>query len=179
MGSRAWLERQKLERFYRYWEELYAVVPEARAKAVEAMGEAVLKELGVQIQAADLESGAKGTVKSWQELRLGDKGGYAAVSPRGQTAAPKAGEKQHTWRGEAVTQRQVTKWLEKGHGARKPGAGSQRMFNRLGRGGIVRRSERTYVKGRQFYSWTRLNAVSIAVKAADRALSAIADEVDY
>lgn len=36
-----------------------------------------------------------------------------------------------------------------------------------------------YVKGRQFYSWTKAKALELALKAADRVLSRIADEVDY
>lgn len=175
----ATIDRQRLEQFNRYWEALYKVVPEARKKAVEAMGTAVLRELDLQIQAADLEGDAKGTVTSWQELRVGSKGGYAAVTPQKDTAPPKGKEKQHTWNGKAVTKKQVTGWLERGHGARRPGAGSDRMWNRTGRSGVNQATGRRYVKGRQFYSWTRSKATDIALRAADGVLSEIADEVDY
>ena len=69
----------------------------------------------------------------------------------------RAGQKQHTWRGDPVTQKQVTRWLERGHGTPQGG----------------------YVKGRQFYSFTRMKAWEHARKAADRVLSLIADEVDF
>lgn len=178
MSSCAQLNREWLERFSQFWDSLFEVVPEARAEAVKAMGEAAKQELDAQIGAADLETDAKGTVRSWQELRLGSRGGYAALSPRSGTAAPRSG-KQHTWKGAAVTQRQVTKWLERGHGTRKPRAGSATAWNQAGTAGIRRRSAVSYVKGRQFYSYTRGKALDLALKAADRALSRIADEVDY
>lgn len=152
-----------MDRFARYWEKLYLAFPDARRQAAEAMGEAVKKDLNAQIQAADLENGAKGTVRSWQQMRLGSKGGYAAVSPTKGTVMSKDPRKggwkmrQHTYRGKAVSARQVTKWLERGHGTPQGG----------------------YVKGRQFYSFTRMKAWEHARKAADRVLSLIADEVDF
>ena len=60
MSGKARLERMEMEQFARYWAELLQAVPEARRKAVEAMGDAVRRELNIQIQTADLESGAKG-----------------------------------------------------------------------------------------------------------------------
>ena len=146
-----------MDRFARYWEKLYQAFPDARRQAAQAMGEAVQKDLNAQIQAADLENGAKSTVRSWQDVRIGSRGGYAAVSPAGGVAKPRAGQKQHTWRGDPVTQKQVTRWLERGHGTPQGG----------------------YVKDRQFYSFTRMKAWEHARKAADRVLSLIADEVDF
>ena len=79
------LEREQVRRFVQYWDRLLQVVPEARKEAVEAAGEAVKRSLNTQIQSANLSSGeAKGRVKSWQELRLGSGGGWAAC-PRGWT----------------------------------------------------------------------------------------------
>ena len=146
-----------MDRFARYWEKLYLAFPDARRQAAQAMGEAVQKDLKAQIQAADLKNGAKGTVRSWQQMRLGSKGSYAAVSPAKEVARPRPGQKRHTWRGDPVTQKQVTRWLERGHGTPQGG----------------------YVKGRQFYSFTRMKAWEHARKAADRVLSLIADEVDF
>lgn len=166
-----------MDAFARKWEDLLRAFPEARRKAVETMGEAARRQLNEQIQAAQLKDGAKGTVRSWQELRLGSGGGYAALSPRKGVARPAPGERQHTWHGSPVTQRQVTRWLEKGHGVRKPTAGSGKAWNQAGRGGrIKQRSARTYVAGRQFYSWTEEKALELARKAADQALSLITDE---
>lgn len=159
------LEREQVRRFVQYWDRLLQVVPEARKEAVEAAGEAVKRSLNTQIQSANLSSGeAKGRVKSWQELRLGSGGGWATVSPMkgtvyswDQRANFGARARQHTWRGRAVTARQVTGWLERGHGIRPSG----------------------YVAGRQFYAYTKDDAQQIALKAADKVLSRIADEVDF
>ena len=110
---------------------------------------------------------------------MGSKGGYAALSPGKGTAQPRVEETQHTWKGKPVSKKQVTRWLERGHGTRRPAAGSSRSWNQAGRAGVARASAAGYVKGRQFYSWTKMKALDLALKAADRVLSRIADEVDY
>ena len=176
---KAALERQDMERFARYWEKLFETVPAARHRGVEAMGAAVQKDLNAQIQAADLGTDAKGTVCAWQEIRIGSRGGYAAVSPGRGIATPRAG-KQHTYLGSPVTQKQVTRWLERGHGT--PSTGPKR-WNYVVRTKkwhrIAKRQGEGYVKGRLFYSWTKRKAWETARKAADAVLSRIADEVDY
>jgi len=115
------MDRARLEQFNRFWEELLQAVPDARRQAVEEAGAAVQRELNTQIGAAELADGAKGTVRTWQELRVGSKGGYAALSPGKGTAQPRVGETQHTWKGKPVSKKQVTRWLERGHGTRRPG----------------------------------------------------------
>lgn len=174
MAGRSRIDRQRLDQFNRYWEKVYQKVPEARAQAVKAMGEAVLQELGHQIQASDLQSGAKGSVRDWQEIRLGSKGGYAALSPR---KGIKKGKQ--TWKGKAVTMKQVTGWLERGHGARKPAPGNLRRWSRYTRSGLNIRTGTRFIRGRQFYSRTRLKATDIAVRAADKVLSKLYDDVEW
>lgn len=166
MSGLSRMDRERFDRFNRYWIRLYQVVPEARAEAVAAMGEEVQKDLEGNIQSADLGAEAKEHVRSWQSRVLGSKGGYAAVKPAKGTVMSwyqmrSGGTKvrQNTYRGKAVTAKQVTRWLERGHGVR-------------GSGG-------SYVAGRQFYSDTKQNAVEHALKAADKVLCRIADEVDY
>lgn len=159
------MEREQARRFVRYWDRRLEIVPETRRGAVRAAGETVKQALDGQIQRADLSGiETKGRVKSWQELRLGSGGGWAAVSARKETvyyrdkrASFGARVRQHTWHGGPVTARQVTGWLERGHGT--------------GTGG--------YVAGRQFYACTRDDAQRIALKAADRVLCRIADEVEF
>ena len=90
MSSTARMDRARLEQFNRFWEELLQAVPDARRQAVEEAGAAVQRELNAQIGAAELADGAKGTVRTWQELRVGSKGGYAALSPGKGTAQPRA-----------------------------------------------------------------------------------------
>ena len=170
------MERKAWAEFHQYWDRLFKVFPEYRRTAVEAMGEAARKNVRAQIQAADLESDAKGHVDSWQELAIGSKGGYAAVRPKSKT--PYSGERPKTWKGVPVTVGQVTVWLERGHGT----AGIK-TFHTAGRGGTLRtvsvRAGEGYVKGRQFYSRARSQALPLALKAADECLSKIEDELEY
>lgn len=175
MAGRSRMELKQLEQFEKKWEKLYQAFPEARAKAVEAMGEAAFQELGRQISASDLQSGAKPHVRSWQEVRRGSKGGYAALSPR-KGDKPMSGGRRQTWKGRNVTMLQGTRWLERGHGVRKPAPGSMRRWNRYTRAGLNVRTGTRFIKGRQFYSRTRSRATDIALDAADALLSRIAEE---
>lgn len=180
---KATLERQEMDAFARYWKDMLKTFPEARRKAVEAMGETVQRDLNAQIQAADLESGAKGTVRSWQTSRLGSKGGYAAVSPAKGTVMsrdPRNGGwkmRQHTYKGKQVTAKQVTRWLERGHGT--PSTGREKWSDSKTLHKIQDRQGKGYVRGRQFYSFTRSKAWEHARDAAEKLLSSIADEVDF
>lgn len=159
------LDRERLRVFFKHWDNLFQVVPEARREAVEAAGKEIQRSLESQIQCANLDgAGAKSRVKSWQGLRLGSGGGWAAVSPKRETVESwekrktYAGRfKQHTRKGEPVTARQVTTWLERGHGT--PWGG--------------------YVAARQFYAYTKDDVLEIGLKAAARVLEKIGDEVDY
>ena len=178
MSRRATLDRRAVEKFCSYWEDLMKEFPETRAKAVEAMGQAVRRELDAQIGKADLEEDAKGTVRSWQELRLGSGGGYAALSAK---KGNPSGGKPKTWRGKAVSIKQITKWLERGHGVREPDtkgdyAWSEDRKARQRRAGYNPATDRMFVKGRMFYSWTRLNAQEHALAAANEALEIFAEE---
>ncbi|MFQ7450552.1 MAG: hypothetical protein ACLRNQ_02885 [Flavonifractor plautii] len=173
------MDRARLEQFNRFWEELLQAVPDARRQAVEEVGAAVQRELNAQIGAAELADGAKGTVRTWQESRVGSKGGYAALSPGKGTAQPRAGEAQRHLEGKARVQKAGHPVAGAGHGTRRLAAGSDRSWNQAGRAGVTRASAAGYVKGRQFYSWTKAKALELALKAADRVLSRIADEVDY
>jgi len=181
------MKREQLRRFVSYWDKLLQAVPEARKEAVEAAGEAVRRSLDAQIQSADLSGGeAKGRVKSWQELRLGSGGGYAALSPRKGTVYSfdrRAGfggrYRQHTWSGRPVTARQVTTWLERGHGTGTTGQLESVWTKRKGQHRHRARWGSGYVAGRQFYAGARDDAQDLALKAADRVLCRILDEVDF
>ncbi len=181
MSRQATLDRQAVQKFNSRFGRLMEVFPEARATAVKAMGQAVQQELNAQIGKADLETDAKGTVSSWQELRLGSKGGYAALSAI--KASPyHAGKKPKSWKGTPVTVKQVTKWLERGHGVRKPDttkdyAWSQRRKNRIWRSGVNKYTGLRYVKGRMFYSWTKLKAKDHALNAATEAMKNLTKEI--
>ncbi len=113
------------------WEELLQAVPDARRQAVEEAGAAVQRELNAQIGAAELADGAKGTVRTWQELRVGSKGGYAALSP--EKGRPSPG-----WRKRSIPGRESPcpkaghPLAGAGHGTRRPAAGSSRSWNQAG-----------------------------------------------
>lgn len=178
MGGTARVDHKKLEQFNHYWDRMLDQFPEYRREAVEAAGQAVRRELSGQIQAAALGAGAKGTVDAWQALRLGSRGGYAAVTPSGGAAQTGDG-RARTWRDKRVTKRQVTKWLEKGHGVRKPAPGSSARWARVGRSGINMATGTRYVKARQFYSFTKEKAFDLGLAAADKCLSRLEDEIEY
>ena len=105
-------------------------------------------------------------MERWQQLRMGSGGGYIAVSPVSDEAV------QVTRGGKNTTSKDVTRYLERGHGIRPPSGRAGRYVPRV-------RSGRTYVPGRMFYSWAAANAEKLALKAADRAMGRIADEIDY
>lgn len=174
MGGAARMDRKKVEAFSRYWERMLTKFPEYRKDAVAAMGDAIRKDVAEEIGRAGLAPGAKGTVNSWQALRLGSGGGYAAVSPVNASVLGPKGEPK-TWKGKAATSKQVTKWLERGHGTRRSltltAVGKKR--------GVKVRAGKGYVKGRQFYSRAKSKALDHALKAADLCLSKIEDELEY
>ena len=185
MRRKSSVERREMDAFARYWDSLYEAVPEARRKAAETMGESVKRDLDAQIGKADLESDAKGTVRSWQQIRIGSLGGYAAVSPKAYKWSHQHGKgKPKFWKQMRVSTRMVTKWLERGHGVgHRPSTNSK--GSRLARGlreGKSMWNDKTgvnFVYGRMFYSWAKMKAWDHAKDAADKVLGKIADEVDY
>ena len=58
MSRAATLNRQAIQRFNSYWEDLMEEFPEARAEAVRTMGQAAQRELNAQIRRAALEDEA-------------------------------------------------------------------------------------------------------------------------
>lgn len=183
---KATLDRQKLDRFARRWEDLYRAFPEARRKAAETMAESVKKDLNAQIQAANLAPSAKATVRSWQQIRLGSGGGWSAVSPAKGTVMsrdPRKGGwkmRQHTNQGKPVTAKQVTRWLERGHGTPPTGRKTQSYVRKTKTWHeIAERSGSGYVEGRLFYSWTYMKAVDHAIEAAEKLLDSISEEMDF
>lgn len=148
MSSTARMDRARLERFNRFWEELLQAVPDARRQAVEEAGRG--RPEGAQH--ADRRGGAgrwgQGHRAHLAGAAGGSKGGYAALSPGKGTAQPRAGETQHTWKGKPVSKKQVTRWL--GAGARAPAgraAGSSRSWNQAGRAGVARGLGRRICQG--------------------------------
>lgn len=181
MGGIARMQRKEMDKFVQYWEDLFEEFPEARRRASEAMGEAAKKHLDRQIGRSGFRGGADYTVRSWQELRLGSEGGYAAISPiKGIVLHQPAGlRKPKTWRGKEVTSSMVTRWQERGYGTRQPAPGSSRAWSSVKSGKVRLCTNMPYVKGKQFYSFTKLRAFDIALKAAGQVLERIAWSDEY
>lgn len=176
MGSIARMQREKLKKFVEDWEELFEEFPETKRQASEEMGEATKKYLDRQIGRSGFRGGADYAVRSWQEVRIGSKGGYAAVSPvKGIVLRRTSGDRKvKTWRGREVTSSMVTRWQERGYGTRKAAPGSERSWSRVKNGKVHVRDKKDYVKGKQFYSYTKLKAFDNALKAAWHAMDRIA-----
>ena len=159
------LDKQRWDRFWSYWEkELPGQIKSAKRQAAQAAGEAIRDEVAGQVRSR--VNDPRGRVERWQQLRMGSGGGYIAVSPVSGEAV------QVTRGGKNTTSKDVTRYLERGHGIRPPSGRARRYVPRV-------RSGRTYVPGRMFYSWAAANAGKLALKAADRAMGRIADEIDY
>ena len=154
------IERWKA--FWEYWEDLIEEFPDVKKEALRAAGEAALEEVRAQIDRRGIRD-THGRVKRWQGVRMGSKGGYVAVSAIDETVSVTASG--------TTTAKDITRYLDKGHGIRRPSGLSKRYVPRMPGG-------RTYVPARQFYSWAKMNAVKIATEAADKALEQFSDAVD-
>lgn len=154
--SRKWFDEKEWDLFWKSWDEAIQRIPDLKREALEAMGEAVLQEVREQISRRGVND-PQGRVARWQEVRKGDRGGYVAVSPSPDETV------QVTRSGEKTTSKDVTRYLERGHGIRPPSGRTRRYVPRIA-------SHRTYVSGRMFYSWAKLDAGKIALEKANRVL---------
>lgn len=173
MGSLARSNFEAIRKFERYWEDLFEEFPAARAAAVNEMGKAVKEDLDAQILSQGVDD-LFGHIRNTQEVRFGSRGGYAAVSPVASEMTDRYGRTK-TWKGQQVSTRQVTRWLEKGHGARKP-SGSAKKYRLQLRGASFGKKGNLYIKGHLFYSWTKLRALDHALSAANKAMEIFAEK---
>lgn len=154
--SRKWFDEKEWDSFWKNWGEAIQRIPELKREALEAMGKAVLQEVRAQIPRRGVND-RQGRVARWQEMRMGSKGGYVAVSPSPDETV------QVTRSGEKTTSKDVTRYLEKGHGIPTPSGRTRRYVPRIA-------SRRTYVPGHLFYSWAKQDAGKIALEKASRLL---------
>ena len=170
----SFVDKKELEKFNRYWEDLFEEFPPARVAAVAAMGKAVKGDLDANIVSQGVDD-IFYHIRNSQAVDFGSKGGYAALRPGMRPMVDRWG-KAKTWREKQVSTRQVTKWLERGHGTRRAvgiatrSRAAAKFASRIGVG---------YVKGRLFYSWTRMKAWEHAKKAANEVLDRLADLIPY
>lgn len=159
--ERQWFDKQDWDAFWRFWEEAIQRIPDLKREALEAMGKAVLQEVREQIPRRGVHD-PQGRVARWQEMRVGSKGGYVAVSPSPDEIV------QVTRFGEKTTSKDATRYLERGHGIPTPSGRARRYVPRIA-------SHRTYVPGRMFYSWAKQDAQKIALEEANRAMDQLTD----
>lgn len=154
--ARSIFDKSEWDFFWRFWDEVIQRIPDLKREALEAMGKAVLQEVREQIPRRGVND-QQGRVARWQEVRKGDRGGYVAVSPSPDETV------QVTRSGEKTTSKDVTRYLERGHGIPTPSGRSRRYVPRIA-------SRRTYVPGHLFYSWAKQDAGKIALEKANRLL---------
>ena len=159
--ARQWFDKSDWDAFWRFWDDAIQRIPDLKREALEAMGKAVQQEVREQISRRGVHD-SQGRVAKWQEMRIGSKGGYVAVSPSPDEAV------QVTRSGETTTSKDVTRYLERGHGIPTPSGRNRRYQPRI-------TSHRTYVPGRMFYSWAKMDAQKIALEEAGRAMDQLTD----
>lgn len=129
------------------WVKLLKLVPEAKHTALFEAGKALLQEVQRQITTQGVHD-MFGRVRMWQDMRIGSNNGYVAVSPSG---------------GEDEGAYVITNSLDRGHGVREPSGRALRYKPRFRGNGM-------YVRGYQFYGAAKLQAESIAIRAAEKGL---------
>jgi hypothetical protein len=129
------------------WKELIQEIPELKRATFEDLGPDLLSEVRRQI-------GGSGKVQSWQEARVGSRGGYAAVRPKAKTYyASREGGKQY-----AVGY--ITNAINSGH-KQVPGrfvpTGENEGF----------RTKKEWVPSRHFYEDAATNAEALIHRAVE------------
>ena len=135
------------------WQRVIAVLPEAKRAALIEAGNALTQEVQSQISKQGVND-QFGRVRSWQSPEVGSGGGYVAVRAEDGTVTTEGGQS---------TKKEITRFLEHGHGVREPSGRAKHYEPRIRGNGI-------YVKGYLFYSWSKVGAERIAIDAAERCL---------
>lgn len=139
------IDARDLERLIKKLEAAPDILKDARRRAMEEATPKLKQEV-------DRAIGGEGKVKSWQEMYVGSKGGYAAVRPKSKTWTEVNG------RGKKYAVGYVTNAIEHGHRFPSP-YGKQRRYNEI-------RNDQLNVPGRYFYREANKNTLEIAQKAA-------------
>lgn len=141
--------------------------PEQKKAVLEELGGRIEDEVQAQVSVQGVRD-SRGRVSGWQRLEVGDKGGYVAVRPVKEKVP-----------GRDINSRQLTGYLEKGHGLPKGyGAAGAEQGKRSG---INDRTGLGYVSGFYFYSFARLRlGMSLrryAKQAAEQLLREAAERI--
>lgn len=175
MGRRA----VELDALWDHYDEVLNRLPDARRKALEAAGKTLNNEVDRQIDRQLPGHDAGGRVKSWQEVTMGTRGGYARVSPMKKTVSASRRSWSHTQ--ETYNSKQITNWLEHGHKMvlpKKAGRGFRRNGNVSERTVISGSTGAHIVPGYLFYSWAEMEAQKLAKKAAEEVLTLLAHDLE-
>lgn len=157
------MDTKRWDKFWSYWKnDLADKYPQAKKDAMEAIGEALLQEVRGQVDRQGIKD-VRGRVKTWQQARTGSGGGYVAVSAAPDVVAVSSS-------GKKTTAAAVTGYLERGHPTRQPSGRSKRY--------VPSENMVPYARAYRFYSYSKMNAVDIALHAADKLLCRIADDIE-
>jgi len=162
MSGLARAEKRNWDAFWNKWNSVIRQVPDAKKRALAAAGAAIKKEVDKQIAGQGVHD--FGRVQSWQEVRVGSKGGFVAITPKAENIRVSAS-------GSPTTARKVTGYLEKGHQTR-----SGRASDYADEHGMVTYNETTgaaIVPGRHFYAMARLQAGNIGRAAGEQIMKEI------
>ncbi|WP_312611366.1 hypothetical protein [Oscillibacter sp.] len=163
MSGLARADLRDWQAFWRRWDKLIEALPEAKETALRMAGMAVLKD--VQEQVDRRISDSHGRVKRWQSLKQSSGGGYVVVTSEKDEVV------QLTKGGEKTTSSDVTRYLEKGHKARTPSGRGKLYRERLNENKIIASENAGFiVRGRMFYSWSKLRAGDLGREAAGKTL---------
>lgn len=142
--------------FWLRWKFMTEKTPETVRMALYAAGKAARAEILRQIEQSGVPD-VHGRLQRWQEIRMGSKGGYSAVSA---TAADTVQVSENA----ITTSADLTRYLEHGHGVRTPSGRAKRYTPRL-------RGNGAYVKGYEFYHKAAIRqADQLAREAAEEAM---------
>lgn len=134
-------------------DDLYAMPEQFRTER-----RSLLEELARTMQGVvESNIGGAGKVRSWQESRVGDLGGYAAVRPKAKM----------DYEGYAVGH--ITNAIENGHRVRPPSGHSRRYRPRI---------HKTRVPGKGFYAKSEGSIGAAAVQAAQAMLDGLAEKLE-
>lgn len=161
MGKpRPLIDQNQWDAFWRVWDRKLETFPDAKKAALFQAGLAVKALLDRQISTR--LNDPRGRVRRWQELRVGSGGGYVAISPVDDTVRVSRSTSNQ------YSARDITRYLERGHKIRMPSGRWKRyvprVYERLDANG--KNYLYSIVPGRMFYSWTKMNSSSVAIKAA-------------
>ena len=152
------LDISKMDALAKRFEEAGKKYRVEKRAMFERAGELLKKRLDENINSKLGDDG--GTIKSWQEERVGSGGGYAAISPIKTPPGTKKGEAPGA----------ITNYLEHGHKIRGPSGKAKRKR--------PRRINVLYVSGRYFYHDTAKQMETEAEKLANEFANEIAKELE-